>query len=371
MKKLFGLLLVLTLFMGLAACGPTEDPNDPDDPNGGGITHDGIPEALQGKTLKFALVKEWGTGTHMVTHINGVRAEAERFGIDLTVVDANNDLTKMADGITTAVTNKVDAILISHGKPDALESAVRDALAAGIPVIAFDIDFDIPESVHKGLLVSIDQNDLMMGLMSMAYLVEELDGQGNIIYNRVAGVAPTDKRHRIWEGAILPTYPLLNVVSTIDQGTDGAMQKAQVAMEAALQANANVDATFAVWDEYAKGFYNAIVQAERNVKLYSIDISDQDLAMMQQRPDIWRASAAVDPAVVGQVQIRLALKALAGDKIPRYYSLKPVLIKVDDLPPLSEKQVTMVGLAEYYDNWGTTNEFFEDWMQLIIDELNK
>lgn len=367
MKKLLGLFLILTLFVGLAACA-----NDEENPGngGGGVTHEGIPQALQGRQLKFALIKEWGTGTHMVTHINGVRAEAERFGIELTVVDANNDLTRMADGITTAVTNKVDAILISHGKPDALEAAVREALNAGIPVIAFDIDFDIPESVHKGLLVSIDQNDLMMGLMSMLYLVEELDGQGNIIYNRVAGVAPTDKRHRIWQGAILPTYPLLNVVSTIDQGTDGAMQKAQVAMEAALQAQANVDATFAVWDEYAKGFYNAIVQANRNVKIYSIDISDQDLAMMQQRPDIWRASAAVDPAVVGQVQIRLALKALAGDKIPRYYSLQPVLIKVDDLPPLSEKQVTMVGLSEYYDNWGSTTEFFEDWMQIIIDELS-
>lgn len=368
MKKVFALLLAVTFVFALAACGGSDD-DKKDSSGNGGVVHDGIPTALQGRELNFALVKLWGTGTHMVTHINGVRAEADRYGINLSVVDANNDLTRMADGITTAVTNNVDAILISHGTEDALRSAVVEALEAGIPVIAFDVDFNIPESVHKGLLVSMDQNDLMMGLMSMMYLVEELDGAGRVIYNRVAGVVPTDKRHRIWSGAILPTYPGIDVIATIDQGTDGAMAAAQTAMEAALNAHSNVDAVYAVWDEYAKGFYNAIVQAGRNIPIYSIDISDQDLAMMQARPDIWRASAAVDPAVVGQVQIRLALKALAGDSIPRYYSLTPVLIKVDDLPPASEKQVTMNDLADYYDHWGTTDEFFEDWMQIIIDEL--
>jgi simple sugar transport system substrate-binding protein len=367
MKKLLVFLTSLALVFSLAAC--TDDGETPTGGSGnepvGNV--EGVPEEVTGKTLKIALIKQWGTGTHMVTHINGVRAEADRYGIDLTVVDANHDLQKMSEGISTAVTNKVDAILISHGKADALQSAVEEALNAGIPVIAFDVDFDIPETIAKGKLVSLDQNDLMMGLMSLSKMVEELDGSGNIIYNRLAGITPTDKRHRIWEGAIVPTYPGMNVVSTIDQGTDGAMGKAQTAMEAALIANTDVDGVFAVWDEYAKGFYNAMVQAERVIPMYSIDISDQDLAMMQARPDIWRASAAVDPTVVGQVQIRLALKAIAGQDIPRYYSLQPVLILVDDLP--ADKQVTMTDLADYYDGWGSTTEFLDDWMLLLEEAV--
>ena len=210
----------------------------------------------------------------------------------------------------------------------------------------------------------------MMGLMSLSKMVEELDGSGNIIYNRLAGITPTDKRHRIWEGAVVPTYPGMKVVATIDQGTDGAMGKAQTAMEAALIANTDVDGVFAVWDEYAKGFYNAMVQSERVIPMFSIDISDQDLAMMQARPDIWRASAAVDPTVVGQVQIRLALLAIAGEDIPRYYSLKPVLILVDDLPLLEEKQVSMADLADYYDGWGSTDEFMTQWMLDLEASLN-
>jgi len=368
MKKFLVLLSALVLVISLAAC----DNGEKDDNGTGGTdpvgTVEGVPAAVTGKTLKIALVKQWGTGTHMVTHINGVKAEADRYGIDLTVVDANHDLQKMSEGISTAVTNQVDAILISHGKPDALKAAVVEALNADIPVIAFDVDFDIEASVSKGILVSLDQNDLMMGLMSLSKMVEELDGSGDIIYNRLAGIAPTDKRHRIWEGAVVPTYPGMNVVATIDQGTDGAMGKAQTAMEAAMIANPDVDAVFAVWDEYAKGFYNAMTQADKVIPMFSIDISDQDLAMMQARPDIWRASAAVDPTVVGQVQIRLALKAIAGESIPRYYSLKPVLVHVDDLP--TDKVVTMAELSDYYDGWGSTTDFQTDWM-LLLEEAVK
>jgi simple sugar transport system substrate-binding protein len=326
-----------------------------------------IPEAIKGKTLRIALVKEWGTGTHMIMHINGTRAEAAKYGIDLSVIDANNNLAKMSEAIDNAVVNKMDAILISHGKAPALQDAVVRALEAGIPVIVFDNDFDVPYEVHQGKLVSIDQYDLMMGLLSQMSLVQELDGAGNVVYNRVANVPPTDKRHRIWEGAILPTYPGIKVINTIDLGTDNPMPKAQAALDTLLTTRDDIDAVYAVWDEYAKGFYNAIVASGKTIPLYSVDISDQDLAMMQEHPEIWRSSAAVDPRIVGQVQIRLALKAIAGEKIPRYYSLDPILVHVDDLPSKEEKRVTMADLGDYYEGWGYTTDFLEDWMVTLAE----
>lgn len=376
MKRLFMGFLAVLLVLSMAGCSSTdapitenEAPEVPASNDSVEVSVEGVPAALQGKTLKMALVKEWGTGTHMITHINGVKAEAERYGIELSVIDANNDLAKMAEGIDNAVTNKMDAILISHGKADALKESVVRALEADIPVIVFDNDFDIPEDVHKGKLVSLDQYDLMMGLISQMALVQELDGQGKVVYNRVANVPPTDKRHRIWEGGILPTYTGIEVISTIDLGTDNPMPKAQTALETILTTTEDIDAVYGVWDEYAKGFYNAILASGKTIPLFSVDISDQDLAMMQDHPEIWRASAAVDPTVVGQVQIRLALKALAGEKIPRYYSLTPVLVKADDLPKAADKRVTMAELAEYYDGWGSTPDFLEDWM-LELEKAN-
>ncbi len=376
MKRLITLLLAFVLVFSLGACGskPAEpapaEPAPVEQPAEAPAVDAAIPAALQGKELKMALVKEWGTGTHMITHINGVKAEAERYGIELSVIDANNDLTKMAEGIDNAVTNKMDAILISHGKADALTDSVTRALEAGIPVIVFDNDFAISEEIANGKLVSLDQYDLMMGLLSQMSLVQELDGKGKVVYNRVANVPPTDKRHRIWEGGILKTYTGIEVINTIDLGTDNPMPKAQTALETILTTTDEIDAVYGVWDEYAKGFYNAIVASGKTIPLYSVDISDQDLAMMQDHPEIWRSSSAVDPTVVGQVQIRLALKALAGDKIPRYYSLTPVLVKADDLPSKDERRVSMADLAEFYDGWGSTTDFLEDWM-LAMEQAAK
>ncbi len=329
---------------------------------------DDMPEAFaNGKKHKIVLVKEWGTGTHMTMHINGVKREAKKYGIDVNVIDANHDLQAMAEGIENAVNQKVDAILTSHGKSDALQPSIEKALRAGIPVITFDNDFKVPADVPAGMLVSIDQYDLMLGLLSQMALVNYMDGSANVVYNRLANVPPTDKRHRIWEGAIIPTFPGINVVNTIDLGTDGVMAKSQAALEAVLDADkdSKIDAVYAVWDEYAKGFYNAILASGRKIPLFSVDISDQDIAMMQAHPEIWIASAGVDPTVIGIVQVRLAMKAIAGDKLPRYYHLTPVLVKSSDLPSLKERSVRMADLAEFYENWGTTSEFLEPWMEKI------
>ena len=92
-----------------------------------------VPAGVKGKQLKMALVKEWGTGTHMIMHINGAKEEAAKYGVKLSVIDANHNLAKMAEGIENAVINKMDAILISHGKADALTGAVKKALAGRYP----------------------------------------------------------------------------------------------------------------------------------------------------------------------------------------------------------------------------------------------
>jgi simple sugar transport system substrate-binding protein len=373
MKKLITVLLAVFLVLGLVACGggKTEEKTEvkeaaaaPEAP----VVSGDIPAAFTGdKKIKIALVKEWGTGTHMTMHINGVKNEAAKYGIEVNVIDANNDLQAMAEGIENAVTQGVDAILTSHGKKDALQASIDKALRAGIPVIVFDNDFDIPADVEPGMLVAMDQYDLMMGLLSQMSLVTYMDGAANVVYNRVANVPPTDKRHRIWEGGILPTYTGIKVVETIDLGTAGVMAKAQTALEAILDADKSnkINAVYAVWDEYAKGFYNAILGSGKEIPLFSVDMSDQDLAMMQTHPEIWISSSAVDPTVIGIVQVRLAMLAISGKALPRYYSLTPVLVKAADLPTIKERPLSMADLAEFYAGWGSTDEFLEDWMTAL------
>lgn len=373
MKKILTIALSVFLVLGLLACGGKAEEKTEVKVEEQAVAEEAETPAVNAeipapfnsdKAIKIALVKEWGTGTHMTMHINGVKNEAAKYGIDVNVIDANNDLQAMAEGIENAVTQGVDAILTSHGKKDALQASIDKALRAGIPVVVFDNDFDVPSDVKPGMLVSMDQYDLMMGLLSQMSLVTYMDGKANVVYNRVANVPPTDKRHRIWEGGILPTYTGINVLETIDLGTDGVMAKSQTALEAILDADKDnkIDSVYAVWDEYAKGFYNAILASGKKIPLFSVDMSDQDLAMMQTNPDIWISSSAVDPTVIGIVQVRMAMLAITGKALPRYYSLTPVLVKSADLPTIEERPLAMADLAEFYSGWGSTEEFLEEWM---------
>ncbi len=75
----------------------------------------------------------------------------------------------------------------------------------------------------------------------------------------------------------------------------------------------DIDAVFATWDEFAKGATRAIQQAGRTeIKVYGIDLSDEDLQMIQQPNSPWVATTATDPAEVGRVQVRFAYQKLQG-----------------------------------------------------------
>ena len=131
----------------------------------------------------------------------------------------------------------------------------------------------------------------------------------------------------------------------------------------------DIDAVFATWDEFAKGATRAIEQAGRTeIKVYSIDLSDEDLQMIQKPNSPWVATTATDPAEVGRVQVRFAYQKIAGEKTPNIYSLEPHLVKRTDLP---DKQVSMNELSQYIPGWGQSNVAISPWMKTLEAQVNK
>ncbi|MCG3057078.1 substrate-binding domain-containing protein, partial [Escherichia coli] len=78
-------------------------------------------------------IAEFTTGTHAAQYISGATAAAKEQGIQLTVSDANNDQSKMAAYLDTAINQNVDGIIIKHGRSETLEPGVKRAVAKGIP----------------------------------------------------------------------------------------------------------------------------------------------------------------------------------------------------------------------------------------------
>jgi len=323
-----------------------------------------IPEKLK-KPIKIAAIMQMSIGTFSSQYISGLQEQVEKFGGGIQVYNADNDLSKMASYVETAITQNVDAILLDHGRADALQAPVEKAVAKGIPVVAFDSDLNIP-----GVTV-IDQDDYSLAWKTLKTLAEDINGEGEIVTIWVGGFTPMERRHVIYE-AFKKRYPNIKEVAKFGTASTNTALDTQAQMEAILKKYPNkgdIDAVFATWDEFAKGATRAIQQAGRSeIKVYSIDLSDEDLQMIQQANSPWVATTATDPAEVGRVQVRFAYQKIAGEKTPNIYSLEPHLVKRADLP---NEQVSMNELNNYIQGWGQSNVAYSPWMKTLEKQVKK
>jgi simple sugar transport system substrate-binding protein len=323
-----------------------------------------IPEKLK-KPIKIAAIMQMSIGTFSSQYIAGVKEQVEKFGGEVQIYNADNDLTKMASYVETAITQNVDAILLDHGRADALQGPVEKAVAKGIPVVAFDNDLNVP-----GVTV-IDQDDYSLAWKTLKTLAEDLNGEGEIVTIWVGGFTPMERRHVIYD-AFKKRYPNIKEVAKFGTASANTALDTQAQMEAILKKYPNkgdIDAVFATWDEFAKGAVRAIQQAGRNeIKVYGIDLSDEDLQMIQQNNSPWAATTATDPAEVGRVQVRFAYQKIAGEKTPNIYSLEPHLVKKSELP---SEQISMQQLGEYIEGWGKSNVAVSPWMTALEEQVKK
>ncbi|UHA76223.1 sugar ABC transporter substrate-binding protein [Paenibacillus sp. 481] len=310
---------------------------------------------LRGK--RIALVMQFNTGTFSQQYLEGVQAEVKRFGGELTTFVAENDKAKMASQLDMAVNQKFDAILTDHGDVQTLEAGVKKALQQQIPVVAFDALLDVP-----GVTV-LEQGDEQMAEMTLEQLAKDIGGKGNIVKVWVAGFAPMERRQLAYE-KFLKKYPDIKEVAAFGAATNNTALDTQAKMEAILKQHPNkgdIAAVWTAWDEFAKGASRAIQQAGRTeIKVYGIDMSDEDLQMLQDKNNPWVATAAVDPKDIGRVQVRYLYQKLNGEETAATVKLEPVFIHRNELP--ADKQVSTNELSQHIAGWSGSKQGEQDWM---------
>ena len=98
--------------------------------------------------------------------------------------------------------------------------------------------------------------------------------------------------------------------------------------------------------------------------MYTIDVSNDDINLMRTNNTVWRSTAAVDPKLIGIVDIRLLASKFAGVETPDYYNLAASSIKTDDL----KEDTAMATLSTVVPGWGdasTDASFNLDWMDAL------
>src|SRR5690606_5719536 len=108
------------------------------------------PERFASGEVRIALVRQLSSGDYFEQWLAGAEAEAKAIGVRLEVSSADGNNDKQALNLEQAVNTKVDAIIVDHGFADTVQPAIKKAVEAGIPLVAFDVDPGTPEAVVLG-----------------------------------------------------------------------------------------------------------------------------------------------------------------------------------------------------------------------------
>ena len=169
---------------------------------------------------------------------------------------------------------KVDAIVINVD-PSQIKTGLLAAKDAGIPVFGMDSGND------PLLKANVTSNGYVMAAETATYVVDQLNGQGNVVMFIFEPYPPVQKRGAIAE-SIFNNSPDIKILDKITPSFDkGPLEGSRNAMEAFLNANpekGSIQAVWAAWDDPALGAEQAIIDAGRQnegIIIVGIDATEQ------------------------------------------------------------------------------------------------
>ncbi|QGH35414.1 substrate-binding domain-containing protein [Gracilibacillus salitolerans] len=361
-KKIWLLALVTSLLIVLAACGDQEKDAATDGASSDSRDLEGVPEAFQADDpLEVMVIRKIGGDDHTQQFLAGAQQEATALGMKVDTFSANGDTASFHDTISQAINQGYDGLIISHGDDDATVELIQQARDNDIEVVAFDTNEGALE-VDGVTLTSQDDEELAS--LALEKLVEE-HPEADIGYLWVDGFPPMVRRNNIFE-QVLEENPDINEVKRFGDAQD-PQTKTQEAVGAWLTEipEGELDAIFATWDAFAVGATRALKEAGREeVDIYGIDVSNADLQLMQEENSPWKYTAAVDPKLIGAVNVRLLAKKFAGEETPETASLEPSIISQEELNSSGE-EVNMETLTDVVEGWGESDQFEEEWMTTL------
>ena len=362
-KRLLGMLLCVAMISaGAVGCGDRKVAED----DAASTSTDATTETGDGSSLagmKVAVVRNLANGDHTQQFLAGCVEEGERFGFTVDTFVTDGDDAKCQEAVAQVISQDYDAIIVSHAQLSYAYDMLLPAIEKGMKVVTFDTmpmkGGDAQGELLPGV-TSTAQDDAALANLSLGFMLEEFEANGGTYPIKVVktfmgpGIPPLDRRNEVYTK--LEEEGKIETVTTISP-SDSANARGDMTTktEAVLPTIAvgDVDAIWGCYDELTKGVLQALNDAKRvDIPIYSIDISNDNIQLMVENPDVWRSSAAVDPKLIGIVNMRLVALKLADQETPEYFNLAANNIITTQL----EEGVTMDQLGAIIEGWGNAED---------------
>ena len=247
---------------------------------------------------------------------DGVKAEAAKQGVEVKIVDAQNDPAKQANDISDLIQQHVDVLIVNPVDSAAVGNSVISANEAKIPVITVDRSSDSGD-----VATHIASNNIKGGEMAADFLVQKL-GEGAEVaeLEGIPGASATRERG---EGFHNIADNKLKVLAK--QSADFDRSKGLTVAENMIQANAGIKAIFAHNDEMALGAISAAKSANKNIMIVGFDGTEDGMKAVEDGDLV--ATIAQQPDKMGEMGVDAAVKLAKGESVEKNIAIDLKLVQ--------------------------------------------
>ncbi|HEX7815827.1 ribose ABC transporter substrate-binding protein RbsB [Dyella sp.] len=248
---------------------------------------------------------------------DGAQKAATAAGLQLVVVDAQDDPARQISGVEDLIQKKVGVILLNPTDSSALAGAVQSANNAHIPVVTLDRAVDGAQVASH-----IASDNIAGGAMAAKFLAQQLNGKGKVIeLQGVPGTSAARDRGKGFDDEAQKDG--LNIIASQPANFDRA--QGLTVTENLLQAHADANAIFAQNDEMALGALRALdIGKHSNIVVVSFDGTPDGIKAVKDGK--LAATVAQQPEQIGRLGVEAAQKLLGGQSVDKNVAVPLKLI---------------------------------------------
>lgn len=271
-----------------------------------------------------------GGNLYVTQYVDQVKKMAAENGINVSIVDAEDDPGRQTQQMPELIAQKPDVIVVWALNSAGIVPALKQAHDAGIPIVT--VVADVGEAGKDYVTAHAGPNDTKQGTQAAQALIDAMGGKGNVVALRgPTGFGPADQRHQAFLD-VAAKYPDIKLLDA--QDSNWSVDKGQSLMENMItRFGKQIDGVISSDGYTGTGAYLAVEAAEKAGTLEAGHVKFSDPNMVATSYDLVKAgkySAGVLqlPQNDAEFSFRIAIKVAAGIPVDKVnYLPTPVVTK--------------------------------------------
>ncbi len=250
-------------------------------------------------------------------------AKANSATIDIQATRTETDTAGQLSIAETMIQNSYNALILSPLTNECLDTAVATAKATGIPIVNANCEYIADcDTFVGGLQIEIGQK-------AADYIAKKIGGAGKVaILEGVAGTFTSIQRVNGFRQQIEEKYPDIEIVASVP--ADYETEKGLNVATDILTQNPDVAALYCCNDNMALGAIEALRARNMLGKVIVLGVDGTGDAYKSIKAGELTATVDQFPAENGKAAVEVALRLLAGQKLPKVVSTPIEVIDKDN-----------------------------------------